>query len=235
MAQGMPITVSKNTETRNCVSATSDAFRVYVVQPGGFVSSYGVILRVNGECVSKQGCFLGDCTNNVVEYRGGIAALRHALANPFPRVYVRMDSYLVVQQLNGRWACRNDGLKPLYEEGLRLMAAICQHTDIYFFTLEHICREYNSDSDGIANETIDSYQEHVHVSGIVVDHNWSPLMHLFSVVRESLTRRDGHGLDNEGDAHMALAPVDESAQHSAVEHGILPDAELGFLMDYSVQ
>ena len=204
--------------------------------PGGFVSSYGVILRVNGECVSKQGCFLGDCTNNVAEYRGGIAALRHALANPFPRVYVRMDSYLVVQQLNGRWACRNNGLKPLYEEGLRLMAAIRQHNDIYFsFTPEHIYREFNSDSDGIANETIDSYQEHVHISGIVVGHNWSPLMHLSSVVRESLTRRDGHGLDNEGDADMASAPVDEGAQHSADEHGILPEAEHDILMDYSVQ
>ena len=80
----------------------------------GYLSSYGVMLRVNGQCISKRGVFLGDCTNNVAEYRGCIAALQHIVANPFPRVYVHMDSYLVVQQLNGFWACRNAGLKPLY-------------------------------------------------------------------------------------------------------------------------
>jgi hypothetical protein len=39
--------------------------------------------------------------------------------------------------------------------------------------IEYVYREYNSSADGLANQAIDEHDPRRHVSGIVVDNNWS--------------------------------------------------------------
>eukprot|EP00973_Karenia_brevis_P067904 9446944-Karenia_brevis.AAC.1 len=112
-----------------------------------------------------------------------------------------MDSKLVVQHLNGRWACRNLELRPLYEEGLRLLTALRQHSLVQSFELEHIYREFNADADSLANEAIDKYQEQAGASRVVVEHNWRQ-MNISASVRASLLHHDGHGIDHEGNHDM---------------------------------
>lgn len=56
---------------------------------------------------------IGFTTNNQAEYRAAIAGLEAALALGARRVELRMDSELVVRQMDARYKVRNPGLKPL--------------------------------------------------------------------------------------------------------------------------
>jgi probable phosphoglycerate mutase len=61
---------------------------------------------------------IGVTTVNVAEYRGVIAALEQAAELRLPRLEVRMDSRLVVQQLLGLWTVRSPHLCRLHERAL---------------------------------------------------------------------------------------------------------------------
>ena len=138
----------------------------------GYKASFGVVMFYNKTCVARYGCYLHDMTNNEAEYHGAIAALRHIIINPFPRVILRLDSLLVTEQLNGRWACRAEHLKHLYEEGLRLMAQRRQNDAQENFICEHVYREYNAVADGVANEVAALYSNRLHPDDVVINDNW---------------------------------------------------------------
>ena len=59
-------------------------------------------------------------------------------------------------------------------------------------------------------------------------------MHLSNSIRESLSRRDDHGLDNEGDADMGPPPSNEGPQPSASEQEVMRDDESDILMSFTV-
>jgi ribonuclease HI len=92
----------------------------------------------------EEGFRLGPGTNNRAEYLGLIFALRHALRENVTHVRVRMDSLLVVNQVSGRWSCRDSGLKPLCEEARGLAGMFGG------FHIEHIPREDNEAADGLS-------------------------------------------------------------------------------------
>jgi ribonuclease HI len=96
-------------------------------------SGYGSFL-VDGESSLHRAEF-GNCTNNEAEYRSLIAALRYCLAQGIKNPTVRMDSALVVNQVNGSWKCKEPHLRPLLEQAQEL-AAQCPT-----FQLEWCARE----------------------------------------------------------------------------------------------
>lgn len=102
-------------------------------EDAGFRSSFGAVVVCNGNTVGRYGKFLGDMTNNEAEYLGALTALRHILSHPYPRVRMRLDSMLVVRQLNGIWACRASHLRDFYVEGLQLMTRIRQNDVLQTF------------------------------------------------------------------------------------------------------
>lgn len=57
---------------------------------------------------------IGRATNNEAEYRAAVAALEAALALGISDLELRMDSELVVRQLDARYKVRNPRLKPLF-------------------------------------------------------------------------------------------------------------------------
>ncbi len=57
---------------------------------------------------------IGRATNNQAEYRAAIAGLEAALALGARHIELRMDSELVVRQLDSRYKVRNPGLKRLF-------------------------------------------------------------------------------------------------------------------------
>ena len=59
-----------------------------------------VIYSPSRQLVSSRGTFLGPTTNNVAEYRAVIELLWDALSHGITQLEVRLDSQLVVSQLN---------------------------------------------------------------------------------------------------------------------------------------
>eukprot|EP00973_Karenia_brevis_P032455 4476420-Karenia_brevis.AAC.1 len=66
----------------------------------GALASYGCILMIDDQLVARKGVYLGSETNNVAEYRGALEVLEHLLRFKFRRSRIRLDSKLVVNQLN---------------------------------------------------------------------------------------------------------------------------------------
>ena len=108
-----------------------------------------VILDEDGHEVSQVSQAIGRATNNVAEYRGAIAALRAALALRATALELRMDSELIVRQVQGRYRVRSAALRPLYDE---LRALIDTLDD---FQVSHVPRERNQRADALANAALD--------------------------------------------------------------------------------
>jgi probable phosphoglycerate mutase len=92
---------------------------------------------------------LANCTNNVAEYNGLLAALRWAAAHGVTTLRIKSDSELLVKQMRGEYRVKNPGLQPLYEEARALARRIGR------VTFEHVRRELNRDADRLANEAMD--------------------------------------------------------------------------------
>lgn len=92
---------------------------------------------------------IGLATNNEAEYRAAIAGLEAALALGARRVELRMDSELVVRQLDSRYRVRNPGLKRLFAR----MKDLRWRFDS--FRAAAIPREDNALADRLANQALD--------------------------------------------------------------------------------
>ena len=69
-----------------------------------------VIYSPSGQLVATGGTCLGPASNNVVEYRAVIELLWDALSCGITQLEVRLDSQLVVSQLNRAYQVRNPTL-----------------------------------------------------------------------------------------------------------------------------
>ena len=115
----------------------------------GPAGSGAVLLDERGEVIAELRRSLGHATNNVAEYTGLIIGLEEALKRGIDELDVRMDSLLVVQQMNGRWKIKHPGLKPLALRAGALLARFPQRT------IEHVPRELNTLADAQVNRAID--------------------------------------------------------------------------------
>jgi probable phosphoglycerate mutase len=92
---------------------------------------------------------IGRATNNVAEYRAAIAGLEAALALTVRRVELRMDSELVVRQVEGRYRVRNPALRKLFARLVELRSRFDS------FQARAIPRSENRSADGLANAALD--------------------------------------------------------------------------------
>jgi ribonuclease HI len=91
---------------------------------------------------------IGRTTNNQAEYRALIAALEKAISLEARRVDIRLDSELVVRQVEGRYKVRKATLRPLYLRVGELLGRL------EGFTLTHVPREQNTEADRLANAAL---------------------------------------------------------------------------------
>lgn len=96
---------------------------------------------------------LGRRTNNVAEYAGLIMALRAARRLGAVAIDLRLDSRLIVEQLNGRWRVRDAKIARLYEEARRLLVGF----ESWHAT--HEPRARNRAADRLANLALDDPHE----------------------------------------------------------------------------
>lgn len=104
----------------------------------------------------KYGEAIGEATNNVAEYRALVFALKKAKSQLGSGVAktadleVRSDSELMVNQLNGIYKVKEEGLKPLFIE---VWNAKQEFRSVSF---THIRREENKIADGLVNQALDT-------------------------------------------------------------------------------
>jgi len=110
----------------------------------------GAVLRLpDGQVVAELKEYLGETTNNVAEYRGLLLGLRAAQERGASELEVRLDSELIVRQLNGQYKVKSPHLQPLYQEARKLLAGFRAAR------VKHVRREQNREADLLANQAMD--------------------------------------------------------------------------------
>ncbi|MBU6321197.1 MAG: ribonuclease HI family protein [Patescibacteria group bacterium] len=116
----------------------------------------GALIRDElGNAAGAVSAFLGRQTNNYAEYEAVIRAFETLaeLVPPAERtdtaVEVKMDSMLVVRQMQGEWKVKHPDMKA---QQARLAQAIAAFGTV---TFTHVPREQNKDADALANEAMD--------------------------------------------------------------------------------
>lgn len=119
-------------------------------------SGAGAMIRdALGNSVASVSKFLGIRTNNFAEYEAVILAFEELakLVAPTKRgattVAVKLDSELIVKQMNGVYKIKHPVMKAQYA---RLMQAAATFGKV---TFTHVFRAENSDADALANAAMD--------------------------------------------------------------------------------
>ncbi|MFZ2836038.1 MAG: reverse transcriptase-like protein [Candidatus Saccharimonadales bacterium] len=120
--------------------------------PGPSAAGY-VIMDHNQDVIDQGGEYLGVTTNNQAEYQGVRIGLEKALSLGIKRIDFRIDSMLVVNQMNGVYKIKNRELWPINERIRALM------TEFEKVTFSHVRREFNQLADGMVNRTLDEHAD----------------------------------------------------------------------------
>jgi len=107
------------------------------------------LLDEEGRLVAEAMRFLAHATNNVAEYTALIIGLEEAQRHDVQDLDIRMDSKLVVEQMNGKWKIKHPNLRPRAVEAGALLASFPK------WRIRHVPREQNTIADALANRAID--------------------------------------------------------------------------------
>jgi ribonuclease HI len=116
----------------------------------------GAVIRKDGEIVATVAQYLGAQTNNWAEYEALILALEEAhgtLGEELAKasVEIRMDSQLIVRQMEGRYKVKEPSLKEKHARVTDLISAYAPHARFV-----HVPREENGDADKLVNQVLDA-------------------------------------------------------------------------------
>ena len=119
-------------------------------------SGAGAVVRDEfGSTVAVVSKFLGHQTNNFAEYEAVILAFDELLRivpegkRDQTDVVVKLDSELIVKQMNKQYKVKHPVLKQQYARLLQKLGAFKS------VTFTHVPRAQNSDADALANEAMD--------------------------------------------------------------------------------
>ncbi len=110
-----------------------------------------VIKDERGRLIASISQRIGKATNNQAEYRAIITALEEADRLGARQVDIKMDSELVVRQINGEYRVKKATLKPLYQQVKQRQGLL------EGFTITHILRQQNIEADKLANKALNGY------------------------------------------------------------------------------
>jgi ribonuclease HI len=141
---------------KNEDKVTTNSHNVIIYSDGGSRGNPGpsasgfVIKDANEHLLFEGGKYLGITTNNQAEYQAVKIALEKALELGAQYVQFRMDSLLVVNQLNGVYQIKNRDLWPIHAA---IKELIGKFKEISF---THVLREYNTEADAMVNKILDA-------------------------------------------------------------------------------
>ena len=104
--------------------------------------------------VSYVGACIGSTMNNIVEYSVVIELLVNSISHGIVHLQVRLESQLIVSQLNGSYQVCNPMLLRNFLR-VRLLERYFE-----FISYDHIPRSYNHLSDALANFILDWHLYH---------------------------------------------------------------------------
>jgi ribonuclease HI len=116
----------------------------------GPASIGAVVIAPSGKEAHAVSRRLGRATNNEAEWQAAIAGVEAALALGARNLHLKMDSELVVRQLEHRYKVRNPRLQPFFARLVEL------RRQFDAFTVESIPRALNKRADQLANMALDS-------------------------------------------------------------------------------
>lgn len=155
--QNIPAIKEKELIGSNVVKNISDVTHVIIYSDGGSRGNPGpsasgfVIMNQFEHVLHEGGMYLGITTNNQAEYHGVRLGLEKALEMKVKTVDFRLDSMLVVNQLNGIYTIKNRELWPVHERITELVT----HFEKVTFT--HVNREFNQLADGMVNKILNAH------------------------------------------------------------------------------
>lgn len=141
------------------VFITSDVQHAIIYADGGSRGNPGpsasgfVVMNDREHVVHEGGMYLGITTNNQAEYQGVRLALEKALEMGVRSVDFRLDSLLVVNQMNGIYKIKSRDLWPINE---RIRELVTKFDKV---TFTHVRREFNQLADGMVNKILDARAE----------------------------------------------------------------------------
>lgn len=118
-------------------------------------SGAGAVIYKGKKKIAEVSEYLGVKTNNWAEYEALILALeaaRSAVGSPVPATVVRMDSELIVRQMQGRYKVKHPDLKAKHAKVKEIITASFPH-----ITFAHVPREGNTEADALANDAMDRH------------------------------------------------------------------------------
>ncbi len=104
-----------------------------------------------GHPVARIYKYLGETTNNVAEYSALVFGLKEALRRGAKQLLIRMDSQLVIRQVEGTYRVKEPTLIKLHQKVTELLEQFPA------YTLEHIPREKNEEADRLVNHALDQH------------------------------------------------------------------------------
>ncbi|MDX6515541.1 MAG: ribonuclease [Gaiellaceae bacterium] len=117
--------------------------------PGPAAFAY-VLEAPDGETIAAHGEAFGSATNNVAEYRALVAGLAKARELGVQELEVVSDSELMVKQMRGEYAVKNEALRSLFLEARELAGGLgkVEYTAVR--------REHNKLADQLVNDALDA-------------------------------------------------------------------------------
>lgn len=116
------------------------------------------ITNATGEEIYKDFKFLGIKTNNEAEYLALHLALNYLKINLSenaqvkPEIVFKLDSKLVVEQMNKKWQIKEARLRELAVANWQILESL----PCFSYEFKHIPREENKMADLLANQAMDS-------------------------------------------------------------------------------
>ena len=118
-------------------------------------AAIGVIVLCEGQAVFEQASTIGVATNNQAEYRALLESIKWLLKHQnhlSPTLVTwRLDSRLVIEQVNQNWKIKLPHLKKMAQEAwIGLNKLKCQ------YVIEFVPREKNVLADALVNQALDA-------------------------------------------------------------------------------
>lgn len=118
--------------------------------PDGYIG-VRLVDHETGEVLAEHSAAIGEATSNEAEYSAVLWALYQAEAWCAEHLTIRSDSQLIVHQINGRYATRNEVLREYQEEARRTIGRML-HGTLKTFKIEWVKRSENSAADRLTWE-----------------------------------------------------------------------------------
>ena len=114
--------------------------------PSGIGAS---IENENGDEIATVSSYICNGTNNRAEYIAAIEGVKKAIQLQAEEIELRMDSLLVVRQVEGLWKIKHPSLKILNQELKHALNSLKK------WRVKHVPREKNQRADSLANMALD--------------------------------------------------------------------------------